>query len=364
MHLHLFLIVMFFVALGSVPAQHSLAAEKPIIILTERSAVTERTLQGIFYDYTLEISFLQPNSGERTPRFTHNVRNCQHCGVLQAQTDSSGRYVALMGVLTPEMDYRTHVDIYIADLAEGALRQVETSAYTLAPFAFSPNGAQLAYTRFISNEPSAYVFVVLDWQQEQVLLERVVGSSFIGTPQWDPQGEWLLLQRSTLAGQSSSALSATLERLLMVDGSKPPEVLVEGAFRPRWSPDGALIAYCESRVQTLRAGEGYLSLMDRDGQGQRRLTQMPVLCRELAWLPQGDRLLYSDGRNLFTVTVSDGATQRVFSSAAPISNVRVSPDGRYVAFIRNNQLDLLALDGSGKVRRLTDANEYVVGIDW
>ncbi|MET0650495.1 MAG: hypothetical protein ABW208_28125 [Pyrinomonadaceae bacterium] len=91
--------------------------------------------------------------------------------------------------------------------------------------------------------------------------------------------------------------------------------LTDSAFddtTPVWSPPGDKIAFLSDR-----RGNGYeIYLMDADGSNQRPLRDAsPVYTNAFAWSPDGTRLAYADGGNVYVAEVTSGGDD---STAAPV----------------------------------------------
>jgi Tol biopolymer transport system component len=107
---------------------------------------------------------------------------------------------------------------------------------------------------------------------------------------------------------------------------------------PRWSPDGALIAF--TRVE--EDGISSLWLMEPDGKNQRKLTHN-IACQFPSWHPDGTSIIFSgnggDRRDLSVCSVSiDGSGLKTLFDAPGIeSTPRLSPDGESVIFAAARQ---------------------------
>lgn len=278
----------------------------------------------------------------------------------------------MIASLSAEVGFRTHVDGYVLDLDAKTLTQVDTGVYGLSNLTVSPDGTRLAYLRLAAQStPDNQIndAVILDWQTQQIvqtIVNPTPQTTAYGVLQWDPQDEWLLFQTS-IANQATAEndefrLMFSINRVKIGNADILP--LVQRGFRPRWSPDGSQIAYCEGASITAEQGapQRHIFIVNRNGDNPRQITKERVECDDLHWSPQADRLLYSDGRNLFIVDIATGETRQVYGSGIPVYQVTWSPDGEYLAFIRDNALEVLSLE-DGTSQRLTEG-ETVIALSW
>ncbi len=102
-------------------------------------------------------------------------------------------------------------------------------------------------------------------------------------------------------------------------------------FDPVWSPDSRRVAYGirqGSKHEIFTAAVG-------DTQGVALITSPEPVKFVSDWSPDGQVMLFheTNGRELFAADTRDGKTaRRVFDQANLIDSVRISPDGRRVAF--------------------------------
>jgi Tol biopolymer transport system component len=306
-----------------------------------------------YFTHRIQFFTLQPETGkrQRLAEITFNECRAGLCEFL------GFRWLPERNQVVYYAQVEGYLGLYLLDLNEGAVPEKIVDG-GLIGLAVSSDERWLVYSQSTNPEalsiPARLYRIALDGEKTPlVLLPELDAWQVVLSV--DPLGEYITFNSATYDPSQpfESAITTyhlNLANLALVEVQRSSQV--DSAV---WSPDGHQIAFCERRQ---------LFIADRGGQTRKQITPSTIPCLGLAWLPQGDRLLYSDGRNLFTVRVVDGVIQKVFGSGTPVSQVSISPDGQQLAFIRNNWLEVVPLDGSGSVRRLTGEHDYVVGIAW
>jgi dipeptidyl-peptidase-4 len=151
---------------------------------------------------------------------------------------------------------------------------------------------------------------------------------------------------------------------------------------PTWSPDGKLLSFFQAgtRGTELAAWDAETGgrrvlvstaqLDEMQASGPEKTTQATGLGRHPAppyfWSPRGDAILFVSGGSLYLFDLPAGAARRVLSGPAPVSDVKFSPDGLWVSFLREHNLWTVEL-ASGQEKQLTrDGNENLLEgeLDW
>lgn len=123
---------------------------------------------------------------------------------------------------------------------------------------------------------------------------------------------------------------------------------------PSWSPDGAHIAYVIVRPPDPTAQD--LWVMDADGSNRRDLGLCPGVgrCGKLAWSPDGRRVAYAQGTDLWVTDLASGTRELLVSGQLKEPNPMIegrgsgptwSPDGKTLAFMCGNDLCVVAAEG-------------------
>jgi TolB protein len=231
---------------------------------------------------------------------------------------------------------------------------------------WSPDGEFIAYG--VAGEFSAQVFIMPASGGTPVAYTPA--TSFARSPSWSPNGNQLAitLDDSTLAVMNAQPIA-------------PAEVLAGHAplwvSWPRWAPDGMRIFYIvrdvfqptvNSELLVLALGGGSPELLSNEsrhsgldvspdgsqlvygsnaagtydlwampssGGMATRLTSDPGRERNPAWSPDGTRIAYEDGEEIWVIDSTGENPTRVtfFGSAyAPFARITWSPDGSAIAF--------------------------------
>lgn len=124
---------------------------------------------------------------------------------------------------------------------------------------------------------------------------------------------------------------------------------------PKYSPDGKRIAF----VGVLQPGIFELTLTTGK---ERRITDRAV--RDLAYSPDGKKLVVSAGSDLDIVDVASGATTRLYTSPdSQVAEPAWSPDGTRIAFRAGSVIKLIRPDGSA-LRTFTRGGSINSDPDW
>jgi Tol biopolymer transport system component len=75
-----------------------------------------------------------------------------------------------------------------------------------------------------------------------------------------------------------------------------------------------------------------LFLVHPNGTGQRRLTARSIL--NPSWSPDGKRIVFDDGRDLYVLRVDGSGVRRLTKTGAGATDPAWSPDGAQIAYVR------------------------------
>lgn len=197
--------------------------------------------------------------------------------------------------------------------------------------------------------------------------------------------------RAILAAAALAATALAAHRLQA--GPAQRELTVEAIFGsrallgaqlrvPEWSPDGSLLTFFEAGSQGNQLGawdaeknsRRVLVTTDqleemRAGRPQ-RASNATGLGRHPAppyyWSPRGDAILFVSGGNLYLFDLHSSKSRRVLAADAELSDVKFSPDGKWVSFLRDHNLWVVELQ-TGHEQHLTRAGSELLRegeLDW
>ncbi|MGH9792403.1 MAG: DPP IV N-terminal domain-containing protein, partial [Candidatus Acidiferrales bacterium] len=207
-----------------------------------------------------------------------------------------------------------------------------------------------------------------------------------------PRGFALAFVLCVLAAPAMAQKELTVERIYGL-----PSLSGTPLRGVQWSPDGKLVSYERSGREEARPdsigtrGQSEIWVMDV-ASGERRVLlsaeqiKAAVTADEQAdplretqttgagraartryiWAPSGDALLYVSGADLYWFDVKTGAGKALVRGKARPGDPKISPDGRWVSFVRDYDLWLVDV-ATGKERRLTTGGSEEIrngALDW
>ena len=141
-------------------------------------------------------------------------------------------------------------------------------------------------------------------------------------------------------------------------------------WNPGWSPDGQRIVF-----ESTLPGKSAVYVIDRDGNGLRRLTPDTVESFQPNWSPDGRRIVFTSNlseHDEIYVMGADGSgiTRLTSMRGGGWYQSSFSPDGRWIAFqgrpdnsLTRDRVFVMSVDGSG-LRLLSDSMSGAEGPRW
>lgn len=183
-------------------------------------------------------------------------------------------------------------------------------------------------------------------------------------PDWSPDHRRIAFTRDSggkVPGIYVMDADGTNVRLVIRDSTSDAEF-------PVWSPDGTRLAYA-STPSGGGIGTSSLVVVNVDGTGRHVVSHSPAGSIRAAWSPDGQWIVFFEGTGCDLCAVHpDGTGQHRLAAADPNSTAGFgfpswSPDGRTIAFQRDQRIVVINADGSGA----TDLTSGVADdefVDW
>ncbi|MFI5127497.1 MAG: S9 family peptidase [Candidatus Acidiferrales bacterium] len=225
--------------------------------------------------------------------------------------------------------------------------------HRISDLRFSPDGARLAFTvseppKAANNSQHIWIMDVATRQVRQYTFSEKTDNS----PRWSPDGKFLAF----LSNRDEDR-----QIYLMPSNGGDAYAITEGKRNVgsfEWSPDGKQIAFLAPDEPTAAEQKkekdkddaivvdhedkhSRIWLLDIATKKARALTAANWEVREAEWTPQGDRLIVSatdhpesddNTERIFSVNVADGKMSLLFGPKGPFGGIRVSLDGKQVAY--------------------------------
>ena len=235
-----------------------------------------------------------------------------------------GRHGALLSVGNGRIEVRPFDPA--RRILEGATRTIGVDAIATSPQTaalLSATTNVLAYSAVMVPWGARFASVGRDGANLQFLSDRELG----GFPRISPDGGRLARALVDVLRGNPDIWVDDLRRgtRLRLTTSADLDVI------PVWSPDGKEIAYRSGTVH-----ETTIGFAASDGTGVTRTLSCPQQpCEPSDWSPDGRYLLVTvGGSDVWTVPLERGATpQRLLAEAFTERDARISPDGRWLAYV-------------------------------
>lgn len=209
-------------------------------------------------------------------------------------------------------------EIYYSDYDGYGKVKVTNGSINNSP-QWSPDGRWLLYTSLRGRHHKLYVQNAFTGKEIKISNKTVIG------PRWSPLGNEIALTISSLHGNSELyIMNISTRKLRRLTNNSRIDV------SPTWSPDGKRIAFVSDR-----AGNTHIYVVQSDGTNIKRLT-FKGKNESPAWSPKGDKIAFArsvNGNLDIWVMNPDGTQQRrLTSDSHDDEHPSWASNGRHIAF--------------------------------
>jgi Tol biopolymer transport system component/predicted Ser/Thr protein kinase len=245
-------------------------------------------------------------------------------------------------------------ELYVTTLDEAhllATEQVEEGKLFFPEFSWSPDSRQIAFTSHQTGKSEVHVIGVDGTGLAKLVNDPPLSEALTDEPDWTPSG--ILIHAS-----EPSAWYADPDKnwVYRVDESGMATQVVKGPFRyPRWSPDGAMIAF----IQSGGSHPNWLCTMLADGTDRRCIEPWFENDQIAGWLPDSSGVVFTydysqsaeNGPFIGLYDVTTGQRRQLGEAGDQCPSL--SPSGLQLAFVRSSDIWVMDL-GSGAAHSVVD----------
>jgi TolB protein len=226
-------------------------------------------------------------------------------------------------------------EVWVGDVASGAIRRVTRHrTFTFAP-AFSPDGRRIAYETDVDFPPARsrddpppppeiYVVGADGTGARRLTRDRLISVD----PEFSPDGTKIVFSEARTRNRGRTIQNRIA--IMNADGSERRALTRFGSFRavnPEWMPDGRQIVF--ERIRQDRRPYSDIEIMNADGSGIRPLLATPAYETNPVPSPDGTRIVFTTDRDrpgrtrlgpgfeVYTMALDGTGLVRVTSNRSP-----------------------------------------------
>jgi Tol biopolymer transport system component len=285
---------------------------------------------------------------------SNNSRLSKSQGVVTIRNDDGNTQP---GSKSTRIAFISNAEIYLMNPdGSNPLRLTNNSANDGSPV-WSPDGTKIAFS---SNREAGYLDIYV-MNADGSNQRRLFSDGNNNTPaSWSPDGTKLLFVKQNLSGSSRELY------VMNSDGSNPVRItnntLTEASAA--WSPDGSKIAFVDISV----GASAGIYVINANGNGLTKLLAGTASAypSSLLWSQDGTKIIYNWWENSspqLYVMNADGSNPTKLGSGAGGDYLTMSPDGKKLAFFRDNDIFTVNADGSG-LAQITNSSAVDTSPAW
>jgi len=319
------------------------------------------------------------------------VQHTSDIGVeLWPDISPDGEVIAFQATREPSMvGTKLYSSLVLAKPVNAGGQQVQLAANGF-DVRWSPDGKRLAFLRFSGNLIDLWAVRGTGGEETRLTTGGVLFTGFSVLPSnrmetsdfnWSPDGRQLAYCSKKSGRAEVCVVSADGANETQISGNTDPNAYLSC---PLWSPDGKRIAYLATSSVRPAGGKKESGIWVIEAGRSSLLFQADIALRLVGWSNSGQELIVASAENggsppppsaaevsLFQLSAAGGSQRPIADlRSAYLFNLRLSPDGRRVAFVSHQEGrdDIYVVPAAGgeakKVTSNHDPRTYFSNLAW
>jgi len=238
-------------------------------------------------------------------------------------------------------DQGNNFDIYVKLIDAGSPLRLTNDPAAEGDPAWSPDGRYIGFSRSVNDGVSYCIIPSLGGNERKI---ADVKSSGYGID-WSPDGKSLIVSASDDGGEPNHLILVSIETGQKKKLTSPDKNGFYGDTRPKFSPDGSLIAYTKS----FSVGRAELYTVPSVGGEEKRLTFDNLAVENEAWTVDGREIVFSSNRGgnltLWRIPSGGGSPTPIPNSGENVTSLAIGKKGNNLAYSRESvNMDIWRMD--------------------